>query len=183
MIGSWLQTGIGIDSEGETFRAIFVRRQWNRLRVVDRLEIPAYRKLEASECGRLYRAFLRKHGLKAPQTVVALPRSAALLRSLTLPQTVEKELARAVEYQVESLHPFEEGGVYWDFAEPLLSLLLLPCDDVVYTLPAGDELSYCLVGSQTYGVRQPVAGADAHSDHRSERDVGAGPGGCPAGTT
>ena len=116
MIGSWLQTGIGIDCEGDTFRAVCVRRQWNRLRVVDRLEISAYRKLEASECGRLYRAFLRKHGLKAPQTVVALPRSAALLRSLTLPQTVEKELARAVEYQLESLHPFEEGGVYWDFA-------------------------------------------------------------------
>lgn len=116
MIESWLQTGIGIDCEGETFRAMYVRRQWNRLRVVDRLEIPEYRKLEAAECGRLYRAFLRKHGLKSPQTVVALPRSAALLRSLTFPQTVEKELARAVEYQLDSLHPFEEGEVYWDFA-------------------------------------------------------------------
>jgi Tfp pilus assembly protein PilN len=29
---------------------------------------------------------------------------------------MEKELARAVELQVDSLHPFEEGGVYWDFA-------------------------------------------------------------------
>ncbi|MGH9784178.1 MAG: hypothetical protein ACRD88_08330, partial [Terriglobia bacterium] len=116
MIGSILQTGIGIDCEGETFRAVCVRRQWKRLRVVGRLEIPEYRKLAATECGRLYRAFLRKHRLRGPQTVVALPRSATLLRALTFPQTVEKELGRAVEYQLDSLHPFEEGGVYWDFA-------------------------------------------------------------------
>lgn len=116
MIGSWLQAGIGIECDGDVFRALYVRRQWNRLRVVDRLEIPAYRTLEAAECGRRYRAFLRQHGLKAPQTVVALPRSTALLRSLSLPRTVEKELARAVEYQVDNLHPFEEGEVYWDYA-------------------------------------------------------------------
>lgn len=116
MIGAWLQTGIGIDCEGESFRAVCVRRQWNRLRVVDGLEIPEYRRLDAAECGRLYRAFLRKHGLRAPQTVVALPRSAALLRALMLPQTVERELGRAVEYQLDSLHPFEEGSVYWDYA-------------------------------------------------------------------
>jgi Tfp pilus assembly protein PilN/Tfp pilus assembly PilM family ATPase len=116
MIGAIVQTGIGIDCEGETFRAVCVRRQWSRLRVVDRMEIPEYRKLDAAECGRRYRTFLRKHGLKAPQTVVALPRSAALLRALTLPQTVEKELGRAVEYQLDSLHPFEEGSVYWDYA-------------------------------------------------------------------
>ncbi len=123
MIGSWMQTGIGIDCADETrndtevsFRAVCVRRQWNRLRIVDRLEIPEYRKLEPAECGRLYRAFLRKHGLRAPQTVVALPRSTALLRALTLPQTVGKELGQAIEYQLDSLHPFEEGSVYWDYA-------------------------------------------------------------------
>ena len=115
MIGSWLQNGIGIEFEGGDFRAVYVRRHWNRTRVVDRLEIPQFQQEEPAECGRLYREFLRKHGLKAPQTVVALPRSAVLLRALSFPQTVEKELARAVEYQLDSLHPFEEGSVYWDF--------------------------------------------------------------------
>ena len=116
MIGSWLQNGIGIGFEGGDFCAVYVRRHWNRWRVVDRLEIPAFRESEPAECGRRYREFLRKHGLKAPQTVVALPRSAVLLRALSFPQTVERELARAVEYQLESLHPFEEGSVYWDHA-------------------------------------------------------------------
>jgi Tfp pilus assembly protein PilN len=54
--------------------------------------------------------------LKAPQTVVSLPRRATLLRLLEFPKTAEKELARAVEYQVDAYHPFEEGSVYWDYA-------------------------------------------------------------------
>ncbi len=93
-------------------RAVYVRRA----RAADSLQIPAYRELGAAECGRRYQEFLRKHGLRAPQTVVSLPRAAVLLRRLEFPKTVEKELARAVEYQLDSLHPFEEGSVYWDCA-------------------------------------------------------------------
>ena len=111
-----LQSGIGIDCEGDTLRAVYIRRQRNRVRVAGSLEIPEYRELGAAECGRRYREFLGKYGLKAPRTVVVLPRAAVLLRSLGFPSTVEKELARAVEYQLDSLHPFEDGGVYWDYA-------------------------------------------------------------------
>ena len=113
---SLLQSGVGIELSGESFRAVAVKRQWKRVRVLDWLEIPQYRQLEPAECGQRYRAFLRKNGLKAPWTVVALPRSAVLLRCLSFPQAVAKELAQAVEYQLDGLHPFEEGSVYWDFA-------------------------------------------------------------------
>ncbi len=117
MNGPWPQNGIGIDFEAESFRALYVRRQWKRIRVVDSLEIPQYRELGPAECGRRYRQFLRRHGLKVPWTVVALPRSAVLLRTLHLPAAIEdKDVPRAVEYQLESLHPFEEGSVYWDVA-------------------------------------------------------------------
>ena len=98
------------------FRAVYVKQHRNRARVADTLEIPEYRALGPAECGRRYREFLRKHGLKAPQTVVALPRRAVLLRSLGFPRTVENELASAIEYQLDNLHPFEQGGVYWDYA-------------------------------------------------------------------
>ncbi|MBI4460965.1 MAG: PilN domain-containing protein [Acidobacteria bacterium] len=113
---SLLQSGVGIELSEESFHAVAVKRQWKRVRVVDWLEIPQYRQLEPAECGQRYRAFLRKNGLKTPWTVVALPRSAALLRCLNFPPAVGKELARAVEYQLDALHPFEEGSVYWDFA-------------------------------------------------------------------
>ncbi len=116
-MSGWMpQSGIGIDCEGEMFRAVYVKQHRNRARVPDTLEIPEYRALGPAECGRRYREFLRKHGLKAPQTVVALPRRAVLLRSLGFPRTVENELASAIEYQLDSLHPFEQGGVYWDYA-------------------------------------------------------------------
>jgi len=110
------QSGMGIACEGATFRAAYIRRQRGRARVVDRLEIPEYRELGAAECGRRYREFLRKHGLKAPRTTVALGREAVLLRAVGFPGTVANELAGAVEYQLDSLHPFEDGEVYWDYA-------------------------------------------------------------------
>ena len=116
-MNGWMpQSGIGIDCESEVFRAVYVKQHRNRARVADTLEVPEYRALGPSECGRRYREFLRKHGLKAPQTVVALPRRAVLLRSLGFPRTVENELASAVEYQLDNLHPFEQGEVCWDYA-------------------------------------------------------------------
>jgi Tfp pilus assembly protein PilN len=113
---SLLQSGIGIDIQGGNFTALFVKRQWKRIRVAGRLEIPQYEQAGPRECGKRYRQFLRKNGLKTPWTVVALPRSAVLLRWLNFPAAVEKELGPAVEYQLDSLHPFEEGSVCWDFA-------------------------------------------------------------------
>jgi Tfp pilus assembly protein PilN len=111
-----LQNGIGIDIQAGSLIAICVKRQWKRVRVTGRLEIPNYRTAGPEQCGKLYREFLRRNGLKAPWTVVALPRSHVLLRWLNFPQAVEKDLASAVAYQLDSLHPFEEGTVYWDFA-------------------------------------------------------------------
>ena len=113
---SLLQNGIGIDIQAGTFQAICLKRQWKRIHVAGRLVIPQYQKLGPQQCGSLYREFLQKNGLKSPWTVVALPRSSVLLRWLSLPRAVEKDLGRAVEYQLDSLHPFEEGSVYWDAA-------------------------------------------------------------------
>ena len=116
MSWSLLQSGIGIDFSEGSFQATCVKRQWNGIRVAGRLEIPQYKQLGPGDCGRLYREFLRENGLEVPWTVVALPRSAVLLRSLRLPQAVEKDLRRAVEYQLDALHPFEEESVCWDYS-------------------------------------------------------------------
>jgi len=110
------QTGVGIEFREGRLHAFCGRSLWNRFRVVDRLEIAQYGEMEPRECGRLYRQFLKRNGLKAPWTVVALPRSMVLLRALQFPKAMESEMGRAVELQLDSLHPFEEGGVYWDFA-------------------------------------------------------------------
>ena len=109
-----LQTGVGMEWEGNNLRAVIIRRQFSRLHVTDSFVIADAKQLGPSECGARYREFLSKHGLKAPWTVVALPRAMSLVRWLSFPQAVGKDLARAVELQLDSLHPFEEGAVYWD---------------------------------------------------------------------
>lgn len=109
------QYGVGIELRGDALLAIYSRRTWGRFRVVDRLEIGGLQERGAAECGRLYREFLRTHGLHAPWTVVALPREMVLLRELKFPQTVASELRAAIELQLDGLHPFEEGSVVWDY--------------------------------------------------------------------
>ena len=113
----WIpQTAVGIELRGDSLRAFCVRRWGNRTRLVDRLEISGREQLGPVECGRRYRQFLRRNGLNSPWTAVALPRSLVLWRRLQFPGSVRSELRRAVELQVDTLHPFEEGGVWWDFA-------------------------------------------------------------------
>ncbi|MBI2819128.1 MAG: PilN domain-containing protein [Acidobacteria bacterium] len=108
------QSGIGIEFRNGNFHAIYCKRFWKGLREMDRLEIPEYQTRSAAECGKIYREFLRRNGLKAPWTVVALPRSHVLLRMVRFPRAMEKELGSAVEYQLDTLHPFEEGSVVHD---------------------------------------------------------------------
>ena len=98
------RSGIGIDFSEGSLQATCVKRQWNRIHVPDRLEIPQYKQVGPQDCGRLYRDFLRKNGLEVPWTVVALPRSAVLLRSLRLPQAAEKDVANAEQSLHEPLH-------------------------------------------------------------------------------
>jgi Tfp pilus assembly protein PilN len=110
------QSGIGIEWRGDVLCAVYARRFWNRVRILDSLEIPNAHALGAVECGLRYREFLRQNGLKSPWTVVALPRAQVLVRSLRFPGGMEKELGAAVALQLDALHPFQEGGVSWDFA-------------------------------------------------------------------
>jgi Tfp pilus assembly protein PilN len=110
------KSGIGIEMRGGSLHAVYGKSTWKGFREVDRVEIPEFEARGPQECGRFYREFLRKHGLKVPWTVVALPRSQVLLRPVQFPKSMEQDLARALEYQLAALHPFEEGTVAWDHA-------------------------------------------------------------------
>jgi Tfp pilus assembly protein PilN len=115
LLSQWLpQSGIGIEFRAGSLRASYCKRSWKGFYEIDRLEIAGYEEAGALECGRLYRAFLRKHGLKAPWTVVALPRAHVLLRALKFPTAIANDLAPAIELQLDSLHPFADGAVVWD---------------------------------------------------------------------
>jgi Tfp pilus assembly protein PilN len=68
------------------------------------------------EWGAEYASFLKAHGLTHLSATVALPREEVIVRQLLLPPVSGKELAAAVRYQLDALHPFAEDEVYHAFA-------------------------------------------------------------------
>jgi len=72
--------------------------------------------MRPADAGVAYRDFLRSCGLSNANTIVALPRRDILLRAIKIPAAAAASLDKAVEYQVDSLHPFEEGGVDYSYA-------------------------------------------------------------------
>lgn len=111
-----LKTAIGIEIRGADLEFVCLKRRLRGLFVAERMRLERYRALRPAEAGREYRAFLKRQGLKTANAVVSLPRGQALLRLLALPAEAERNLAKVIDYQVDGLHPFEEGGVYYDFA-------------------------------------------------------------------
>ncbi|MEQ1947365.1 MAG: PilN domain-containing protein [Bryobacteraceae bacterium] len=58
--------------------------------------------------GTEYAAFVKKHGLGGAAATILLPRREVILRQLSLPGVAAKDLAQAVHFQLDGLHPFPE---------------------------------------------------------------------------
>src|SRR5438876_572676 len=105
------KTAIGIVVRGDDLELVCLKRGLNGVREGGRTILSGFRARRSAEAGAAYREFLRSQGLSSANAIVALPRRDVLLRTLTLPAEAAASLDKAVEYQVDSLHPFEEGGV------------------------------------------------------------------------
>jgi hypothetical protein len=111
-VRKWLAfgTGVGIEVEGSDFKVAAVRVRPSGCRVL------AYRRIEnvagrpAGEWGNEYTAFARAAGVAGVPVWLLLPRSEVTVRHLILPGVAEKDLAAAVGYQADGLHPYEEGS-------------------------------------------------------------------------
>jgi len=109
-------TSIGIAVRGEDLEAVCVRGRWNKVAVTGFLRIENYRSRPVEEVAEQYRRFRKANYAMTASAIVALPRESGLLRVLELPAEIGQNLAAAIGYQVDTLHPFEEGGVYFDYA-------------------------------------------------------------------
>jgi Tfp pilus assembly protein PilN len=103
------------DGAGE-LEFVCVKRGLNGVRESGRMTLSDFRNHRPEEAGAAYREFLRSQGLSAANAVVALPRRDVLLRTIVLPAEAARALDKAVEYQVDGLHPFEEGGVDYAYS-------------------------------------------------------------------
>jgi Tfp pilus assembly protein PilN len=104
---------VGIDCSGGGYHLTALGRRFRRYTLVGELQL-----LEplGEDAPAKVAAFLDRHHLRDARVIACLPREAVLVRFLNLPQETEPQLAKVVDYQLGSLHPFKDGQVYWDCA-------------------------------------------------------------------
>lgn len=111
----WLAfgNGIGIEISGphgsESLRIVGVRVRPGGARVLDQLIVEDVPHQTAGVWGTEYSAFIRKLGLRHVAATVLLPRQDLIVRQLSLPGVVDRDLPAAVEFQMDGLHPYSDS--------------------------------------------------------------------------
>jgi hypothetical protein len=108
-------SGIGIEIAGasgaESLRITAVRVRPTGVRVTGRLIVEDFHHQAAGVWGTDYAAFLRKLDLRSVAATVLLPRQDVIVRQLSLPGISDKDLASAIQFQTDGLHPYAEDDV------------------------------------------------------------------------
>jgi hypothetical protein len=108
-------SGLGISIEGprgtESLCVTAVRVRPTGAKVRDGFAIEDFRNTPAAEWGAAYADLVGKLGLQHVAATVLLPRHEVILRQIALPGVADKELAAAVNFQLDGLHPYDEGDV------------------------------------------------------------------------
>jgi Tfp pilus assembly protein PilN len=114
----WLAigTGIGIEIGSQDLTVTVVRLRPSGPRVLGELTIPHFREQAAAEWGAAYAAFLQKLGAGHLAATILLPRDEVTVRQIALPGVADKDLASAVGFEIDSLNPYSEEEVTYDWA-------------------------------------------------------------------
>jgi Tfp pilus assembly protein PilN len=113
----WLAfgSGVGIEIGGpqgsESLRITALRVRPGRSRVIGQITIDDFPHQAAGVWGTEYAAFLRKLGIRHLAATVLLPRQDLIIRQLVMPGVSDKDLASAVQFQLDGLHPYPEDDV------------------------------------------------------------------------
>jgi len=111
----WLAIGggLGIEIAGpaglESLRVAAVRVRPHGTRLLGTLTIEDAQHHAAATWGAEYGQFVRRLGLGHIPATVLLPRREVTVRQLALPGVSDKDLASAVEFQLDGLHPYPES--------------------------------------------------------------------------
>ncbi len=111
-----LGTGCGIEVRDDDLLVVAVKSRPKGVTVLGREIIKDFRHRPPEEWGVEYAAFLKERGLSHLAATVSLPRGEVIVRQIQMPPVTGKDLAAAVGYQIETLHPFGEDEVCWSHA-------------------------------------------------------------------
>lgn len=108
--------GLGVEITARDLRATAVRVRPNGVRHLDSTVLADYAERPATEWGADLMAFARKAGVAGAPVHALLPRNEVVVRTLTLPGVEDRDLASAISYQVDGLHPFPEDSAAFAWA-------------------------------------------------------------------
>lgn len=109
------RTILAAEFEGRELRLAVIEKRLSRWSLREVLTVEDHAGLPGDKLAGAIQGFLRRHRAAHAPLVIVLPRSEVIVRQLALPLEAETTLAKAVSYQIDSLHPFEPDEVDWDF--------------------------------------------------------------------
>lgn len=113
----WLAigAGIGIEIRGASLHVVLVRVRPSGAEILAAAEIADFENRPAAEWGREYTDFVKRHGGAHLAAAVLLPRREVIVRQLAFPGVANRDLAAAIQFQSESLHPYgeDEAALAW----------------------------------------------------------------------
>jgi hypothetical protein len=113
-------SGVGIEIAGqpgaESLRVVAVRVRPGGARLLGALTIDDAQHHAAANWGAEYAQFVRRFGLGHVPATVLLQRRDVTVRQLAMPGVNDKDLASAVEFQLEGLHPYPDAEAVSNWA-------------------------------------------------------------------
>lgn len=181
----WLSigTGVGIEISGKNLLVAVTKVRPGGIDVLGVTTIERFAERPASEWSNEYSDFLKSCAGKHLAAAVVLPRSEIIVREIALPGVKDEDVPSAISYQLDSLHPYPEDDVVFDWARlngPVVAVGIARKDLVArYTnlfAEAGVVVSaFSVSGSVLYAARRiydsaPVTGfaAGLSRDNRVE---------------
>jgi Tfp pilus assembly protein PilN len=107
---SWVTfgAGIGIECQGDDLLVTAVSVRFGRVTLLGEMRLREISGRPAADWGGEYESFLKGYDLTHLAAHVVLPGEEVTIRVLTLPPIGTKEMAAAVAFQIDSLHPYNE---------------------------------------------------------------------------
>ena len=109
-------SGCGLEIRGGALVASAAKSRPGGVTWLGSTRIEGFRERPAAEWGREIADFLSSSGIAHVAANLVLPREDVIVRVLQLPPMSAKELAAAVRYQLDGLHPYADDEVYFTFA-------------------------------------------------------------------
>jgi hypothetical protein len=108
-------TGIGVEIGRDDLTVTAVRVRPSGARLLGSATIAGFRERAAAEWGAIYADFVKRAGASHLSATVLLPRHEVIVRLLSMPGVSDRDLAAAIQFQIDSLHPFPEDQAVYAF--------------------------------------------------------------------